>query len=381
MKAEKTEEKFKNLKFITDKLNKRYNADIIKTGDRVQSIIRVPYGEPILDEIYSGGVPINRIVEKIGKEHSFKTVEGLKAMANFQKFCFNCQRPTLHTEWKVEDGMPAVKSCTCSNCDKPTPTVQVIIDYEGTLSLEFIENFGIDTKGIIYARPENPSQLANFAEAYMRNDMVGIILIDSVGAMSSDDEVELPMEDLKMNRGALTLNKIMRKFTAALNFNSNRAKGASPTTVFVINQSYSSLGIYTKEIPQGGRGLRHAKAISSKNRITDTIMDDKTKEVRGKYVMIKNEKNKTGLPEIQGEIYINLDPNDPIGYCKSDIKQQYIEYAIRFGLIAKSGSWYSFEGEKWQGIDNIVKNFPDRLYDLVDEHLYGYTYSRLIGRI
>jgi RecA/RadA recombinase len=381
MKAEKATDRFKNLKFITDKLNKRYGAEIVKTGDKVSPIIRVPYGEPILDEIYSGGVPVNRIVEKIGKEHSFKTVEGLKATANFQKFCFNCLKPTLHAEWEVVDGMPKLKKCKCDSCKDPKPTIQVIIDYEGTLSIEFIKNFGIDTNGIIYAKPESPSQLANFAEAYMKLDMVGIILIDSVGAMSSDDEVELPMEDLKMNRGALTLNKIMRKFTAALNYNSNRADGISPTTVFIINQSYSSLGIYSKEIPQGGRGLRHAKAISSKNRITDTIVDDKTKEVRGKYVMIKNEKNKTGMPELQAEIYINLDKSDPVGYCKSDIRQQYIEYAIRFGIIEKNGSWYSYGGEKWQGIDNIINNFPGALYSEVDEHLYGYNYSKLTGRI
>lgn len=374
-KAVPTTDSFDKISLITEKLNKKYKCNLVKTGKDIPTTVKVPFGEPSLDYVYSGGIPVNRVIEKIGKEYSFKTVESIKALRAFQRFCFSCLNPSLEVVWERDKkGIPQLVSAKCSCCKTPKATVQIFLDIEGTTDEEFLKSFGIDTNGVLYARIELPSQASNIAEAYMRLQDIGLIVIDSVGAMSSDQEVEKSMDEIGMNRGAMTLNAITRKFTAAINYNTNRANGVSPTTVMVINQTYANISLYGGggQIAQGGRGLRHAKSISTSNRMVETVVDEDTKALLGKHVIISNTKNKTGVPERKAEFYINLDPDDEeLRYCETDVLQQYVDFSISLGYIEKSGSWYSYEGKKWQGTSKIKKDFPKELKAKVDEFIYG----------
>lgn len=357
---------------MTD-LNKHYGKNLLRSGKDIPYIHKVPFDEPILDYVSDGGTPIGRFTEYLGQEHSGKTRNGLKAMARFQKYCFTCNTPgALEAVWEVDaHGVPYTVSCTCSNCTEPRTTIQAMVDIEGTTDPLFMELFGIDIKGVIYTRPDMPSQAVGIVDALLREPQMGLILLDSVGSMGSDKEVNTAIEDDKMNQNALFLNKAMRKWQAALNSNTNETGTENGATMIVVNQSYVTLSLFSSEVAQGGRGLRHGKGLSLKTRIKERNRDEKTKQTYGIHIEYKNEKNKTGIPYRVKDYYLNLDPEDTdIGYCQTNTLLQYIELAIEWGILDQRGGWFSYNGKKWQGKASVIEDFDEGIKEEVDLKLY-----------
>ena len=365
---------FDNIKTIMGAINKKAGKPLLRTGNDIPMIRKVPFREPALDYVSDGGMAIGRIYEALGKEHSGKTRNALKALAQFQKYCFNCHTDeALTTVWAQDDpdDMPYVASCECSNCDNPEPKLSAFIDIEGTTDPKFMSYFGIDTLGVIYTRIDMPSQAIDIVDAIVRDPDMGLIVVDSVGSMGSDSEVEKAMVDIKMNQNAMFLNRGLRKWQMALNSNTNATGKENGVTLCIINQSYQTLDLFSQEVAQGGRGLRHGKAQSLKNAIISVNKDPKTHEVKGVHIRISSEKNKTGMPYRRFEYYLNLDDkNKDIPYCGTNINMQYVDLAINLGLIEQRGGWFYFEEKKWQGKSTIVDNLPDAIKDAVDDYLY-----------
>lgn len=235
----------------------------------------------------------------------------------------------------------------------------------------FMENFGIQTNGVIYVRPDLPSQAVGIVDTFLRMPEVGLILLDSIGSMGSDKEVETAIEDDKMNQNALFFNKAIRKWQMALNSNTNETGLENGTSMIIINQSYMTLSIFSTEVAQGGRGLRHGKAMSLKTRIKEKNKEPKTDKILGCHIEYKNEKNKTGIPYRKKDYYLNLDPtNDDVGYCQTNTILQYIELAIEFGIITQKGGWFEFNNKKWQGKASLLDAFDDDIKNAVDNLIY-----------
>lgn len=363
---------FSKLRALTGDLNKRYGRDVIKMGDKIPPIRKVPFNEPALDYVYDGGIALGRFIESLGKEHSGKTRNALKIMGNFQKFCFGCMTPnSLEVEWEVKDDTPMVKSCKCNNCKNPETRVMIFADLEGTTDPAHMERLGVDVNGVMYFRVDMPSQAVDIIDTYLREPSVGLIVLDSVGAMGSDSEVEKSMEDIKMNQNAMFLNRAMRKWQMSLNSNTNSTGKENGTTLIVINQSYQTLDLYSKEVAQGGRGLRHGKAQSVKTDIIAKNVDKKTNTTLGVHIRVTNEKNKTGMPYRRLEYYLNLDPNDPIGYCQTNLSMQYAELAILLGVVEQRGAWFYFgDTGKWQGKADFVENMSEDIVKEVNRIIY-----------
>jgi RecA/RadA recombinase len=365
---------FSRVRGLMTDLNKHYGKTLLRSGEDIPMIHKVPFDEPVLDYVSDGGTPIGRFIEYLGEPHSGKTRNGLKAMSKFQKYCFSCNTANaLTVVWERDkDDIPYAKVCECSNCTNPRTTIQAMIDIEGTTDPEFMKLFDIDIKGVIYSRPDKPSQAVGIVDALLREPNIGLILFDSVGSMGSDKEVDTAIEDDKMNQNALFLNKAMRKWQAALNSNTNETAMENGATMIIVNQSYVTLSIFSTEVAQGGRGLRHGKGMSLKTRIKERNKDEKTKKVYGVHVEYKNEKNKTGIPYRVKEYYLNLDPDDDdIGYCQTNVKLQYIELAIEWGILDQRGGWFSFNGKKWQGKASVIEDFDDDIKVEVDKKLYN----------
>ena len=364
--------KFEAVNKVIQSINTHYKRELVKSGDRIPITYKVPMMEPVPDYVSDGGIPIGRFIEELGDIHSGKTRNALVALAEFQRYCFNCHTPrSLDAVWeKDKNGFPLLKSCSCSNCDNPETNIQAVIDIEGTTDPVFMSFFGIDTNGVIYSRTDLPSQAVGIVDNLLRQPGIGLIIMDSVGAMGSDKEVNTAIEDEKMNQNALFLNKACRKWQAALNSNTNDTGKENGTTLIVINQSYMTLSLFSTEVAQGGRGLRHGKALSIKTRVKELNKDTDTKEVFGAHIEMTNLKNKAGIPYRSGEYYLNLDPNDPIGYCKSNIPLQYAELAIKFKLISQNGGWYGYKGQKWQGKAALLENISTQLMEDVDKIIY-----------
>lgn len=358
---------FAGLKDLVGQLNKHYKADVIRQGSDIPKVYKIPFDEPILDYVSDGGIPIGRLTEAIGIEHSGKTLNALKSMRSFQRYCFNCHTPdSLKAVWKHEEektaeerGFPALKSISCSCCDKPKTNVQAFIDYEGTSDPKFIKRMGVDVNGIIYTRPDLPSTAVDTVDIFLRNPLVGLIVFDSVGALGSDKEVGNAIVDDKMNQNALFLNKATRKWQNSLNMN-NQVDVNSATTMIVINQSYSSIGHFVTEVAQGGRGLRHGKGMSLKTSIIEKVYKNQERtDVLGVHIRIENTKNKTGIPYRRGEYYLNLDESDPIGYCESDKALQLMDIGIRIGVLEQRGAWIYFGEDKWNGKTKFLEDFRE----------------------
>jgi recombination protein RecA len=366
---------FERIRELTDKLNKKYKKNIIKTGNSIPEIIKVPFNEIVLDWVSDGGIPVGRVTEFLGTEHSGKTRNALKMIHEFQKFCFNCNTANvLKCTWIVENGQPIAKKLSCIRCKNPKTGICVMVDIEGTTDPKFMKYFGIDISGVLYFRPELPSIAINYVEAFLRSPEISLILVDSVGATSSDPEIENAFEDNLMNKGAITLNKAVRKWQAALNSNSN-LDSKSPTTMIIVNQSYSTIGAFVTEVPQGGRGLKHGKSLSLKTRIDSISTDDKTRVIEGVHIIVENKKNKAGIPYRKASYYLNLNKRNPLGYCQTDNIIQAVDIGLLLGVIEANGSWYTFLNEKFQGklavaerAKNDLKFFEKLKYSII--HAY-----------
>jgi RecA/RadA recombinase len=364
---------FDKVSGIVSTFNRQYGRELFRTGDSIPKIHKVPFDEPMLDYVYTGGVPLSRVTELLGEPHSGKTRNALKAMSKFQTYCFGCMTPrVLKAVWVLDkDGQPTIKSCKCSNCENPETKVQAMVDVEGTTDPKFMEAMGIDINGVIYVRPDRPSHTVDIIDAFLREPTVGLILLDSIGSMGSDREVDEKMEDNKMNQNAVFFNRAMRKWQMALNSNTNQTGKENGTSIIVVNQSYQTLSIYSTEVAQGGRGLRHGKGLSVKNKIGEKNKDPKSHEIYGIHVRVTNEKNKTGMPYRRGEYYLNLDPHDTeLGYCQTNINLQYVELAIKFNIIEQRGGWFYHGTEKWQGKANLIDNISDDIREAVDKIIY-----------
>ena len=373
-KVAETKNPFAKVSSLMMDLNKHYGKKMLKTGDDIPGIRKVPFDEPMLDYVSDGGVPISRFTEFLGEPHTGKTRNALRAMSRFQRYCFNCNTPnSIKAVWKKDkNGSPMLKSCSCSNCTTPETNIQVMVDVEGTTDPKFMKNFDIDTEGVIYVRPDLPSQAVGIVDTFLREPMIGLILLDSVGSMGSDTEVEKAIEDIKMNQNALFLNKAMRKWQMALNSNTNETGRENGTTMIVVNQSYQTLSLFSTEVAQGGRGLRHGKGMSLKTRVKERNKDSKTNKTFGVHIDYQNLKNKTGIPYRRKDYYLNLDPdNEDIKYCHTNTVLQYIELALEMSIIEQKGGWFYFGQEKWQGKANLIDNFAPEIGELVKERLYG----------
>lgn len=360
---------FDKLRSVMGSLEKKFPG-LMKTGEDIPFIRRVPFGEPALDFSYDGGLPLGRFIEFLGEPHSGKTRNALRIMGRYQRFCLNCATPeSLTVVWETVKGMPEVKSMKCSCCDNPKTRVCGIVDVEHTIDIDFMRIMEVDPLGVIYVSPELPSASIGIAETLIRNPGVGCILFDSFGVMAADREMENAIEDEKMNLNPGFLNKAFRKWQAALNGDANEA-GEDCKLVIVVNQSYASLSQYAPDVAQGGRGLRHGKALSGKTRII-TKMKEK-EEVLGVHIGITNEKNKSGMPYRRADYVLFLDSKDPENYCKTNITIQYVEVGILLGVIKQSGAWFNWDSNKWQGKAKIAEEFDSlpKLREEIDAKLY-----------
>lgn len=363
------------LKETISALNKKYKFKAVRLASEQSITHKVRFNEPALDYVHDGGVALNRIHERLGDEHSGKTRDSYVLIESFQHYCFNCNtNNSLSAVWeKDKQGYPVLKSCKCVKCKEPKTAMNIIVDIEGTTDVSFISTyFDIDLKGVLIVNPDTMSMTINIVDAFARNPNTGLIFVDGIGMLSSDYEIEKAAEDVNMNRGALSLNSGIRKWQSALNYNTNRAGGETPTTILLINRQYETLSIYSQKIPQGGRGLRHAKGVSVENKIKELTWNKDKSEVLGVHRKIQAKKNKTGMPYRQAEDYLNLDRNSDIGYCRVDLKSQYVDFAIRFDMIESAGGWFKFGNEKFHGRGELQdKIMKSELKQKIDDVIYG----------
>ncbi len=302
-------EKLKALQIAMDQIDKQHGkGSIMRLSDQqVIKIDAIPTGCLSLDAaIGIGGVPRGRIVEVYGPESSGKTTICLQVIAEAQK----------------AGGLAA------------------FIDTEHALDINYAQRLGIDLNNLLLSQPEFGEQALEIVETLVRSGALDVVVIDSVAALTPRVEIEGEMGDSQMGSQARLMSQAMRKLNAAI--------GRSKTTVMFTNQLRSKIGVIygNPETTTGGNALKFYASVRIDIRRKEVIKDGQ--DIIGNRVRVKIIKNKVAPPfkEVEFDIMYNE------GISKIG---DMIDVGTEFGIISKSGSWYTYAGERVQGRDGLRK--------------------------
>ena len=307
-------------------------GSIMKLGESEgQRVSTVSSGSLSLDiALGVGGYPRGRIVEIYGPESSGKTTVALHAIAEAQK----------------QGGQAA------------------FIDAEHALDPVYAKNLGVDIDELLLSQPDTGEQALEIAEALVRSGAIDIVVIDSVAALVPKAEIEGEMGDAHVGLQARLMSQALRKLSGAIN--------KSKTTAIFINQIREKVGVMfgNPETTPGGRALKFYSSVRLEVRRAETLKQGN--EMVGNKTRLKVVKNKVAPPFRQAEV--------DIMYGKGISKEgEVLDLGTDQDIVEKSGSWYSYQGEKLgQGRENAKQFFldnPDIYESVYDELRDAYNIS------
>ncbi len=315
-------EKLKSLKLTMDKIDKDHGkGTIMRMGDIVaESVPIIRSGSIAMDVALGvGGFPKGRIIELYGPESSGKTTLAIHAIAEAQKI----------------GGIAA------------------IIDAEHAFDRFYAADLGVDVENLLISQPDNGEQALEIADSLVRSGAVDIIVIDSVAALTPKAEIEGDMGDSKMGLQARLMSQALRKMTATIS--------KTNTAVIFINQLREKIGVMfgNPETTTGGNALKFYASVRLDIRKIGQIKNGE--EVVGNRTRVKVVKNKVAPPFRKAEFDLMYGE----GISKVG---EIIDLGVDFGVIKKSGAWFSYGdtklGQGREAVKRLLLDNPDLMDDL-----------------
>ncbi|WP_276497811.1 recombinase RecA [Pontibacter litorisediminis] len=316
-------EKLKALQLTMDKLDKTYGkGTVMKLSDnKVEDIPAISTGSLGLDiALGIGGLPRGRVVEIYGPESSGKTTLTMHCIAEAQK----------------KGGLAA------------------FIDAEHAFDRIYAQKLGIDTENLLISQPDNGEQALEIADHLIRSGAIDIIVIDSVAALVPKGELEGDMGDSKMGLQARLMSQALRKLTGTIN--------KTGCTCIFINQLREKIGVMfgNPETTTGGNALKFYASVRLDIRRVGQIKES-ADNITGNRTRVKVVKNKVAPPFKVVEFDIMYGE----GISKVG---EVLDLGVELGIVQKSGSWFSYNGDKLgqgrDGVKQILQDNPELMEEI-----------------
>ena len=319
-----TDEKAARLQALmtaTSKIEKDFGKGSIMrlAGGATEKIDVIPTGSIALNHALGvGGYPRGRIIEIFGPESSGKTTLTIHAIAEAQK----------------------------------AGGIAAFIDAEHAFDPTYAQKLGVNLEELWISQPDNGEQALAIADQLISSSAVDLVVIDSVAALTPKAEIEGDMGDNKVGLQARLMSQALRKLTATI----SRTK----TCCIFINQLREKIGIMfgNPETTTGGNALKFYSSVRLDIRKVTTLKDGD--EAIGNQVRVKVVKNKVAPPFRKAEFEISFGE----GISRAG---EIVDLGVEYGIIKKSGSWFSYEDSKiGQGRDAVKRLMKDNP-ELADE--------------
>ena len=306
--TENNSEKQKAVNTAMSQIERQFGkGSIMKLGGRqVEAVPVIHTGSLALDKALGvGGFPRGRVIEIYGPESSGKTTLALHAVAEAQK----------------KGGIAA------------------FIDAEHALDVSYARQLGVDCDELLVSQPDTGEQALEIADMLVRSGGIDIMVVDSVAALVPRSEIEGDMGDSHMGLQARLMSQALRKLTGTI--------GKTATTIIFINQIRMKIGVVygNPETTTGGNALKFYSSMRLEIRRAAPIKEGQ--EIVGNRTRVKVVKNKLAPPFKEVEFDLMYGE----GISKTG---DLLDMGVTLDLVDKSGSWYSFQGERiGQGRENV----------------------------